>query len=69
MAREPTTYRAHLEDILEYFHGARMLAIGDVREYLGVADNRTVKKHIPACNGGYISAVALAHALAEFDEP
>jgi hypothetical protein len=62
MARELDGYRRQLEDILEFFGGARMLTLGQVRIYTGINDYRTLKRRFPF-EGRYISATALAHAM------
>lgn len=63
MPRERTGYRENLQDILEYFGGKRLLTMGDVKNYTGLKDSRSVHKRFPFCNG-YISAVTLALCLA-----
>lgn len=35
MARETETYRAELEQIIEYFNGKRILTVSDVSRYVG----------------------------------
>lgn len=62
MSREKQGYREHLEDILAFTGGRRVLSLTDVRGYTGIADNRTVRKRFPI-DGHTISAPALARAL------
>ncbi len=64
MAREFSAYRDCLADILDFTGGARNLSVADVKNYTGIKDTRTVKKHYPAFRGGYISAPALARFMA-----
>lgn len=63
MPRERIGFRENLQDILEFFDGKRMLSVGDVLNYTGFLDRRTVNKHFPFTNG-HISAVTLAMCLA-----
>lgn len=62
MSREREAYRDNLADILEFTGGKRLLAVGEVRQYTGLGDNRTVKKRFPF-RDGYISAPTLARCL------
>ncbi len=64
MPREFPAYRDCLADILDFTGGARNLSVADVKNYTGIKDTRTVKKHYPAFRGGYISAPALARFMA-----
>ena len=64
MSREKAAYRQNLEDILTFTGGRRLLSMSDVRQYTGLKDNRSVKKHFPIVDG-YISAATLASCLAE----
>lgn len=66
MPREKPAFRDNLEDILTFFGGRRMLTITDVREYTGLMDVRTIKRHFPF-RGNMISAVTLARCLAGGD--
>ena len=60
MAREAPGYRENLTDILEFTGGKRLLTLKQVREYTGLVDERTVRRHFPLLKGGYISAPTLA---------
>ncbi len=63
MSREREAYRDNLQAILEFSHGRHLLAVGEARQYLGFADNRTVKRLFPV-REGFISAETLARCLA-----
>lgn len=67
MSKEHPDYRKHLEDILKFSDGARMLTMAQVRAYTGIADYRTLKRRFPF-DGHYISAVALAVAMCKGDK-
>ena len=60
--REKPTYRDHLEDILRFTGGARLLAVSQTAEYLG-RSREWVSKRLKRENGG-VSAVTLARWLA-----
>lgn len=63
MPRERPTYRDNLEDILAFTGGKRILTINDVRQYTGLVDIRTIKRHFPI-QKGVIAAATLARCLA-----
>lgn len=64
MSRERDGYRENLQDILEFFHGKRLLTLSDVRRYTGLVDDRTIKRRFPPLAAqGDISAVMLARCL------
>lgn len=67
MPRERPAYRDNLEDILSFTGGKRMLTINDVRQYTGLVDIRTIKRHFPFFNMGMISAVTFARCLSGGD--
>lgn len=66
MPRERPAYRDNLQDILEFFGGKRVLSIQDVRQYTGMVDLRTIKRHFPV-RDGIISAATLARYLSGGD--
>lgn len=66
MPRERPAYRDNLQDILEFFGGKRVLSIQDVRQYTGMVDLRTIKRHFPV-RDGIISAATLARCLSGGD--
>lgn len=63
MPRERPAYRDNLEDILSFTGGKRILTINDVRQYTGLVNSRTIKRHFPI-QKGVISAATLARCLA-----
>lgn len=65
MSRELPGYRENLEDILSFTGGKRLLTVGDLCRYTGMADQRTAKRHFPV-EHGYISAATLARCLSEW---
>lgn len=60
MSKEAPGYRENLADILEFTGGKRLLSTKQVKEYTGLVDERSVKRHFPMLKGGYISAPTLA---------
>lgn len=68
MSREKEGFRENLQDILEFFHGKRLLTLSDVRRYTGLADDRTIKRRFPVLAAqGDISAVMLARCMSGGD--
>lgn len=65
MMRRTTLYQDHLEDILEFTGGRRLLSVRDVGRYTGLRDVRTIRRRFPCFQGKYLSAAALARALSE----
>ena len=65
--RESETYRLHLEDILSFSGGRRLLSEKEVAEYLGCCRQTVAKRYgIKGKNG--VLAVELASALAKKQE-
>lgn len=60
-----TLYQDHLEDILHFTGGRRLLSLRDVGRYTGLRDVRTIRRRFPCFRGKYLSAAALARALSE----
>ena len=56
-------YRDNLEQILKFTGGKQVLTVSQVREFTGMVDSRTIRRHFPIMNGGYISAATLARCL------
>lgn len=59
---EAKFYRENLESVLEYFGNKHLLSQGEVCEYTGFRDHRTVRKRFPFVDG-YISAETFARCL------
>lgn len=62
MSRERRGYRENLQDVLEFFHGKRLLTVAEVKAYTGLADYRTIKRRFPFTENR-ISAATLALCL------
>lgn len=60
---ESPFYRENLESVLEHFGRKHLLSLGDVCEYTGLKDTRTVRKRYPYFIDGYISAETFAKCL------
>lgn len=60
---ESPFYRENLESVLGHFGGKHLLSLGEVCEYTGLKDTRTVKKFYPYFMDGYISAETFAKCL------
>lgn len=60
-----TLYEDHMEDILKFTGGRRLLSVRDVGRYTGLRDVRTIRRRFPCFRGKYLSASALARALSE----
>lgn len=56
-------YREALADIREFSGGKRMLSVSDVCRYTGLRDGRTVHRHFPYFEKGYILDTTLAKLL------
>lgn len=62
MPRELPGYRENLQDVLEFFHGKRLLTVLDVGSYTGMKNYDSIKRRFPF-KDRYISAVNLALCL------
>lgn len=60
---EHPAYRDNLEQILKFTGGKQVLTVSQVREFTGMVDSRTIRRHFPIMKGGYISAATLARCL------
>ena len=49
--------------ILKFTGGKQVLTVSQVREFTGMVDSRTIRRHFPIMKGGYISAATLARCL------
>lgn len=59
---EAQFYRENLESVLAHFGNKHLLSPGEVCEYTGFRDNRTVRKRFPFVDG-YITAETFARCL------
>lgn len=62
MSRERYGYRETLADILDFSQGRRLLSVKEVKDYTGIADDRTAKRRFPF-KGSQIAATMLALCL------
>ena len=60
---EHPAYRDNLEQILKFTGGKQVLTVSQVREFTGMVDSRTIRRHFPIMKGGYISAATMARCL------
>ena len=60
---EHPAYRDNLEQILKFTGGKQVLTVSQVREFTGMVDSRTIRRHFPIMKGGYISDTTMARCL------
>lgn len=62
---ESEFYRDNLEQVLKFTNGKHLLNKKEVCAFTGILDIRTVNKHFPFSESGYISAATLARCMSK----
>lgn len=62
---EHPAYRDNLEQILKFTGGKQVLTVSQVREFTGMVDSRTIRRHFPIMKGATSAPLPWPAAYAE----